>query len=144
MLEWYGTLTTKNADLVAALILRCLDGHKFTTVHCCEYKDFKPEVRLHEQLEGGRDGVNVSVHHHSETHAQIIICDSYGVDGISTTQTEGRYDPDFNAPYVVVTPTEVRWTDRTPEGRLRHAVRKIEDEREDYRFVETVLAERSN
>lgn len=141
MLEWHDTLTTENANLVGALILRCLDGHKFTTVHCLEYAGYKPEVRLHEKLHGGRDDVNVSVHHHSETHTQIILCDSYGVDGTSTTQTENRYDPDFHAPYVTITPTEVRWTDRTPAGKLRHVVRKIEDERQDYRFVEDVVAE---
>jgi len=126
MTHWYGTLTTKNIDHVAKMIREVLAGHTFATVHVYEYRQWEPEVRLHERLEGGRDGKNVTVHHHSDTHAQIVLCDSYGVDGLSTTRTEDGYDPEFNAPYVVIEHNEVRWTDRTPEGKLRHVARKVE------------------
>jgi hypothetical protein len=126
MNRWYGTLTTKNIDKVAELMTEVLGEHSFTAVHVYEYNGWKPEVRVGEHLQGSVDGVHIKAHHHSDSHAQITLCDSYGVDGTATTQIEAKYDPDFNAPYVVIEHNEVRWTDRTPEGRLRHVVRKVE------------------
>ena len=136
--EWYGTVNTDNVDFVAELIEKLLTGHKFTQVYCYEYKRYEPEVRLHQQLEGARDGVNVKVHH-SEGHANVTICDTYGIGGFSTSRTEPGYDPEFNAPYVVIKPYEMTITDRAPNGLLYYHVCTIEDSRDDRDFIAETL-----
>ena len=136
MIKWHGTVTVSNIDEVAEMIRELLTGHRFTTVYCYEYKGFEPEVRLHQQLEGGRDGINIRVtHHHKEQpdhfpHSQLTICDTYGVGGFSTTQVEEGYDHTFNAPYVVINRMQrgqIRFTTRAPNGKLFHAVFAVED-----------------
>jgi len=136
MKRWYGTVTVNNTEEVAGMIRELLEGHKFTTVYCYEYKNFEPEVRLHQQLQGGRSGINIHVtHHHKEKpdrspHSQLTICDTYGVGGFSTTQVESGYDHEFNAPYVVINERrrgQMRFTARAPNGKLMHALFAVED-----------------
>jgi len=111
-----------------------LEGKQFTTVHCYEFKQYEPEVRLHQKLEGGRNGDNIKVIHHHEKpdgdpnhpHSQLILCDTYGVGGLSTTNTEEGYDPEFKSPYVVFDWKQIRITDRAPNGLLYYTVIAVE------------------
>lgn len=125
--DWYGTVNTDNIETVAGLLREYLEGKQYTTVHCYEYRGWKPEVRIHQRLEGSRDGKNITLHRHHEGHAQIVICDTYGVGGLSTTRTEPGYDGEFNAPYV-----HFEWghtieiTQRAPNGLLFHTVYRVE------------------
>ena len=131
-MENYMTVTTKNIDAVAQRMREMLTDQRYTVVHAYEYKRYKPEVRLHQQLEGHRgssgagNGDNISVCHHSETHAGLILCDTYGVGGFSTTQIEERYDPDFNAPYIVFEYSKIHIKQRAPNGLLYYVVYAVE------------------
>lgn len=135
----YGTVTIDNIDEVAEKLKQLLEGKQFTTVCCYEYRNWEPEVRLHQYLDGGRDGENIRViHHHLEPdgnpdnpHSQITVCDSYGVWGISTTQTETRYDPDFNAPYVAFEWDRVTITARAPNDLKYYSVYVVEGNSDD-------------
>ncbi len=122
----YGTVNTQNIKEVADQLRKLLTGRKYTTVHCFEYKNFEPEARLHQELGGARGGDNVNLHFHSDSHAQVIICDSYGVGGFSTSRTEPGYDPDFNAPYVVFKHNQFNITHRAPSGKLIRASYTVE------------------
>ncbi len=129
---YYKTVTTKNIDEVAQKMREALEGNHFVVVHCYEYKRFEPEIRMHQQLGGHRDsdgpgnGDNISVVHHGDAHAQLILCDTYGVGGMSTTQTEEGYDPDFNAPYIVIDGGNIKITQRAPNGLLYYSVYAVE------------------
>ena len=130
--EKYITVTTGNIDAVAERMREMLSNQSFTVVHAYEYKCYKPEARLHQQLEGSVDSScvgspeNISVHHHNEGLAQLIICDTYGVGGFSTTQIEERYDLDFNAPYIVFEYSKIHITSRAPNGLLYYTVYAVE------------------
>ena len=98
----YGTVTTENIEEIADRLRDLLSAGPYTVVHCFEYKDFKPEVHLHQELGGSVDGDDVSLNHYSDglESASVQIYDSYGVRVFSTSQTEPGYDPEFRAPYV--------------------------------------------
>lgn len=118
----YGTVTTQNIKEVADKLRDLLTGRKYTTVHCYEYKNYVPEVRLHQELGGSTNGDDVNLHFHSDEHAQVTICDSYGVGGFSTYRTVPGYDPEFKAPYVVFERGQFRITHRAPNGKLIQCV----------------------
>lgn len=118
----YGTVTTKNIKEVTDQLRKLLTGCKYTVAHCYEYKDYRPEVRLHQKLGGSKNGDDVNLFFHSDTHAQVVICDSYGVGGFSTAQVELGYDPEFKAPYVVFEHGQFRITHRAPSGKLIQSV----------------------
>jgi hypothetical protein len=132
--EWYGTVNIDNIEEVATRLKELLTGKKFTTVHCYEYRRFEPEVRLHQELTPGTSGEAISlIHHHlkpggdkDHLHSQIILCDTYGVGGLSTTRIEPGYDHEFNSPYVVFEHDKVTITDRAPNGLLYYAVYAVE------------------
>ena len=135
MEHWAGTVTVGNIEEVAERFKKLLTGKQYTTVHCYEYKNFKPEVRLHQVLGGGRDGHNIVVTHHHERkdrssdrpHSQMTLCDTYGAGGFSTTRVEPGYDLDFQAPYVVFEWNQVTITNRAPNGLLYYTVYAVED-----------------
>jgi len=127
------TVTTKNIDAVAERMRAMLANHTYTVAHAYEYKGWRPEVRIHQQLEGSisykpaGDGSHISVHHHNENHAQLIICDTYGVGDLSTTQTTDEYDPQFNAPYIEFDYNKIAITQRAPNRQLFHTLYVVED-----------------
>jgi hypothetical protein len=127
--KWYGTVTTKNIDKIAEMMHWVLDGKKYSVVHCYEYKRWEPELRIHQELGGSVDGDDIKVHHHNGEHAQLLLCDTYGVGGFSTTCAEGGYvyDPDFQSPYVVLEYGHtIKITQRAPNGLLFYTVYRVE------------------
>ena len=113
-----GTVTMENIKGITDRLRGLLSRGPYTVVHCYEYKDFEPEVRLHQELGGSVDGDNVNLHFHSDDHAQVIINDTYGSGGFSTSQVGPEYDPDFKAPYVSFDRGEFRIKHRAPNGLL--------------------------
>jgi hypothetical protein len=127
--SWSGTVTTKNIDKVCELMHKYLDGKKYTSVLCYEYKRYKPEVRLHQELREMTDGSTISVCHHNENHSQLLHCDTYGMGGFSTTLTDDGYvyDSKFNAPYISFEHMHtISITNRAPNGLLYYEVLKVE------------------
>ena len=135
MEHWEGTVTVGNIEEVAERFKELLTGKRYTTVHCHEYKNFKPEVRLHQELGGGWDGETIVVTHHHKREdrssdrprSRMTLCDTHVADGFSTTRVEPGYDPDFQAPYVVFEWNKVTITNRAPNGLLYYAVYAVED-----------------
>lgn len=125
--NWFGTVTMQNIDEVVRLMRLYLTGKKYTTVYCYEYKRWKPEIRVHQQLRNGTDGQAISLHRRSD-YAQVIVCDTYGVGGFSTSQNESKYDPDFMAPYISFEwMNMIKVTQRAPNGLLFYTVYRVED-----------------
>ena len=141
MNDWYGTVTVDNIEEIAEQLRQLLAGKYFTTVHCYEYRDWRPEVRLRQYLQGNResrysgDPANITlIHHHlkpdakpnATPHSQIVIGDSYGVGGFATTRTDPGYDPEYNSPYVHIEWNKVTITNRAPNGLKYHVVYAVE------------------
>lgn len=90
-LHWHGTLTVDNIDNVVDLLKQLLDGKKYTFVSCYAYKGYKPEVRLHQEIEhkSSTTGNAFSIYRH-DGWSSFNVCDTYGVWGQSTFN-----NPDF-------------------------------------------------
>jgi len=87
--NWYGKITVENIEEVSLKILDMLDKKKYTFVEVYEYKKYRPETRLHQELENGSNGTSLSVWYSEDgTYAGSIFCDTYGVWDLSTTGDE--------------------------------------------------------
>ena len=129
MSKFYGTLTTENIEEVANAILEKLAGKTYTFVSSNEYIGaYKPEVKINQHLENGNNGSPLSVWRGEDgRYAGFNFCDTYGVWGLSTSQTENRYDPKFNAPYVSIEYNTIEMTHRAGSGALLYWVIEIQD-----------------
>jgi hypothetical protein len=134
MMEFeYGTVYVGNVEEVGRAILEVLRGKPYTFVAANEYFGFKPKVRTGQRLREEGDGSPLSVHRDEDNdpprYAGFNFCDTYGVWGISTSQQEPGYDPEFNAPYVRIEHGHtVSITQRAAAGHLIHWVAAVEKE----------------
>lgn len=129
MEKFYGTLTTENIEEVANAILDKLTGKTYTFVSSNEYIGaYKPEVKTNQRLQNGNNGSPLSVWHSKDgRRAGFNVCDTYGVWGLSTSQTENRYDSRFNAPYINMERNTIEMTHRAGSGALLYWVIEIQD-----------------
>lgn len=120
--NWYGMLTIHNVDKVADLLMRTLGDRTYTSVSArCEDRS-PPEVRTGHKLKPGRPGSNpVTVHKH-EGWVHMIIGDTYGVWGITSSAASSAYDPEFKNPYLSFDRGRVAITHRVPCGDIVHWV----------------------
>ncbi len=118
----YGTVTMQNIKEVTDRLRKLLVGCKYTVVHCYEYRDYKPKIRLHQELGGSANGDDVNLHFHSDSHALVTIYDTYGVNQFSTSQVESGHDPEFKAPHVIFERGKFWITHRAPNGKLIQSV----------------------
>ena len=117
--NWYGTLNVDNIKAVAKTILKKLENNKYTFTSTYEYRSWSPESRVHQELKNGTNKSPLSVWFgKNNEYGGFNFCDSYGVGGVSTSQKEDKYDPNFNSPYVVIDYNEVKITHRAPNGLL--------------------------
>jgi len=119
MNEWYGVVTVNNIEDVANIIYDVLKGKTYTFVSVYEYKRYEPETRTNQQLKNGTNGSPLSVYK-EDGFAGFIFCDTYGVWGLSTSNTNPAYDSTFHRPYVVVQWDKVTISWRTGENKVAH------------------------
>lgn len=124
MAKFHGTLTIKNVEFVAKSVLEMLNAKRYTFVSVYEYKNFEPETRVHQELKNGTNGSPLSVWFDEKNvmpeFAGFNFCDSYGSWGLSTSQKDGYYDSNFDAPYIVIDWNSITMTLRTPAGLLAY------------------------
>ena len=121
--NWYGTQTIANTPLIAKRLEKMLTGKRYT--FAATNDGFNPnsnigfEVRTDQRL---KDGSKVNVWQDKEQDpprfAGFNFSDTYGVWGVSTSNTDSKYDPTFNAPYWVFEYNQARVTHRAPAGHL--------------------------
>ena len=117
--KFYGTLSIENIEKVSKLILETLENKKYVFVCNYEYKNYKPETRVNQKLKNGNNKSPLSFWYgDKKNYAGFNFGDTYGVWGCSTSSKDGKYDPEFNNPYIVVTQNQVTITQRTPEGKM--------------------------
>ena len=84
-LQWYGTLTVDNIGSVVELLKQLLEGKKYTFVSCYAYRGYKPEVRLHQEIDHKSSTAgNAFIIYRHDGWSSFNVCDSYGVWGQST------------------------------------------------------------
>lgn len=133
MEKWHGTLTVDKVQEVADLILKTLDGKRYTFATFNEW-GHRLEVRTGQELnhKGSTSGCAVSTYFDKETDPPRFggfhVGDTYGVWGtLTSVRAEGYYyDPQFNAPYIVITWDQVQITHRAPAGQMLYWVAAVE------------------
>lgn len=115
MVKFNGTLTVNNCEEVAGLIFETLQGKKYTFVSVNEYFDYRPEIRINQELKNGTNRNPFSVMLKND-FACFDVCDSYGVWGLSTSQKENYFDASYNAPYIEIENNTIKITLRAPYG----------------------------
>ena len=106
--EWYGVMTVWNAEAIAKRLQRLLAHKRYTFVAVNNGLDDAsvPDVRASQQLNGHKASKgpgtpeNISFSMLSENHAHIVVCDTYGVWGISSTSEDPWNHDDYKSPYV--------------------------------------------
>ena len=84
MSSFHGTLTVLNAGQVAQRLRDMLTGNFFTSVTVTQPRNFRPEVHIQQQLEGGNDGQHVTCNNDGKS-VSITINDTNGLWYISTS-----------------------------------------------------------
>lgn len=104
--EWFGDMTLENAEAIADRLRKMLTGRRFTfvSVNSGFSETSIPDVRNGQMLDGHVDskgigtGENVSFSMLADDHAHIVVCDTYGVWGLSVTAR--KYEERYHQPYV--------------------------------------------
>jgi hypothetical protein len=126
-LYWSGVLTLENLDEVAGLFRQLLDGKRYTFVSAYEYRGWRPEVRMHQQVEphNATDGQGISLWREdaaTPTYGGFHVVDTYGVWGLSCSVHE--------KPYVSFEYNKVTMELKTPAGKGAWWVVAVEGEGE--------------
>ena len=135
--KWYGTMTVQNVQEVADLILEVLDGKRYSFASFNEFVK-RLDVRTGQRLnhDGAASGCAVATYFDKETDPPAFggfhVGDTYGNWGTSTNaRADGYfYDPEHNAPYIVIEHNQVKITRRAPAGQMLYWVAAVEHEDE--------------
>jgi hypothetical protein len=133
--KFHGTLTLENLDKVAQMVLKTLDGKRYTFASFNEL-GHQLEVRTGQRLNhrGSTSGCAVNTYFDKEQdpprHGGFHVGDSYGVWGTSTSiHADGYYyDPKFDNPYIVITRDQIRITHRAPAGHMLWWIAAVEND----------------
>lgn len=76
--HYWGELTIENVERVAERLTNLLAGKLYTFVSSHEIRQFQPEIRINQRLEGGRDNIHIRWSSQN-SRLRITIGDTYGL-----------------------------------------------------------------
>lgn len=128
--NWCGTLTVENIEQVADLLRRLLKGRQYRFVVTNEVFDFKPKVRINQELEPNKAGDSINVYYDKDEKrfAGFSVHDSYGMWGCSTSLQEERCDCGSKNPHFVFEWNKVTINHYAPSGHRVCWVIIVEDD----------------
>lgn len=145
MTQFYGSMTIENAEEIGLMIYEKLKGKQYTFAsHNSGFSEQSPlflDVRVNQSLSDhpGNPSFHFWMGENGE-YAGFNFNDSYGVWGISTSVNNPNirvnqdshmkyyFDPDYNAPYVVIDFMDIRIVHRAPAGHILVWVISLERE----------------